>query len=351
MKKRMSNLEILRIICMLFIVLCHVGHSKIVLDTINCNQILYKLVCGNSAITLNLFIMITGYFLINSEKVKIDKIIKLWLQLFLYSVGIYIIFVIFNIYDFSIKSLIECCLPISFNQWWFASTYFVLYIFHPYINKFLKSLSKKEYKEFILLQIIIYSLLRLFTLQEIQYNNLLIFIMIYSIAGYIRLYLDDIKFNNKMFVSLISIYLMSFILSEILCIYGTNSVHKLGEIIVSLNSPFIIVISVLIFILFKNINIKYNKSINLISSATFGVYLIHDNNYMRDYLWNTLFKYEVIMDKWYFMLYVIGFCLLVYIICTLIELIRIYLLENNYMKLVNKYKDCGVKLWQKVINH
>lgn len=41
--------------------------------------------------------------------------------------------------------------------------------------------------------------------------------------------------------------------------------------------------------LFKNMNIKYNKVINFIASSTFGVLLIHANsNTMRQFLWKDI---------------------------------------------------------------
>ncbi len=335
-KERSTNIEILRIICMLLIVTCHIGHSGLVFNQVSINQVLYKLIAGNSGIALNIYILISGYYLINSHKVRPSKLIKLWLQLVFYSVGIYIVFVTLGLSNFSLKSLIEAFLPVSFNQWWFASTYIVLYLFHPFINKFLKSMSKEEYKKFIILEIIVFSLLRLFTLQEVQYNNLILFIMIYSIGGYVKIYEDETIFNKKMFVIILTCFIFAFISSEVLTIFGTNSINKLGQIITSMNSPIVIIISILIFLAFKNISMKNNKIINSIASATFGVYLIHDNNYVRDFLWHRLFRFDLIVNDNWFIVKVLLVVVSIYTLCTAIEITRKFIIEKRYVNYLNK---------------
>lgn len=102
----------------------------------------------------------------------------------------------------------------------------------------------------------------------------------------------------------------------------------------------ILLVSIFIFIGFSKINIGYVKWINVISSATFGVYLIHDDRpYIREFLWKTLFNNALYSDSNMLILYSIGVTLLVYITCTIMELGRIYLLERNYMTLVNRFSN------------
>lgn len=96
-----------------------------------------------------------------------------------------------------------------------------------------------------------------------------------------------------------------------------------------------LLISFLMFLGFLKINIGYNRIINIISSAVFGVYLIHDNSYVRPFLWKTIFN-----NSWFksniFIPYSIIVIALVFITCTAIELLRIYVLEKHYMKSMNK---------------
>ena len=45
-----------------------------------------------------------------------------------------------------------------------------------------------------------------------------------------------------------------------------------------------------LFVLFSKWDIGYNKMINTVATATFGVYLIHDSDIIRHLLWHEIFK-------------------------------------------------------------
>ena len=89
-----------------------------------------------------------------------------------------------------------------------------------------------------------------------------------------------------------------------------------------MHSTFIVLSSICLFIAFKNLKVKYIRAVNIIASATFGVYLIHDNNFVRPFLWHTVFKNASFQESPYLIPYSIAVILTVYISCTVIELIR-----------------------------
>lgn len=90
--KRNTNIEILRIIAILLIVISHYSvHNVTNVKELSfgINKILLQMMTlGN--IGSELFMLITGYYLINSSKVKLSKLLKLWLQIIFYSVGSYL---------------------------------------------------------------------------------------------------------------------------------------------------------------------------------------------------------------------------------------------------------------------
>ena len=52
-------------------------------------------------------------------------------------------------------------------------------------------------------------------------------------------------------------------------------------------SPVIIIESILYLLLFETFNFK-SKFINKVSSLTFGIYLVHENNFLVQYIFNRL---------------------------------------------------------------
>ncbi|MCM1048280.1 MAG: acyltransferase [Clostridiales bacterium] len=367
---RMSNIELLRIVAMIMIIAYHIPiHLNFTCQphTITVSQLWNQFILMGGKIGVNIFVLISGYFLINSNGIKISKIIKLWLQIFTYSVLIYIIFTISGLEPFSIKAFIKSMLPITYEGWWFASTYFVLYLISPFLNIFLKALNKKNYQRYLAVVIILWCLIPTVTGQNFEGNNLLWFICLYSVAAYIRLWHDEADISVKSaeaveslkseksleaiesakssklakryfclaFVFIVLTFLLVVILDFCDVQIADLSAH---EHLYEMNKLPIFLISLFMFMGFKGLNIHYNKAINLIASATFGVYLIHDSKSVSWFIWIVLFSNISNLEKM-IIPYSIGAVFLVFIICTCIELLRIFLLERHYMKIINKSID------------
>lgn len=95
-------------------------------------------------------------------------------------------------------------------------------------------------------------------------------------------------------------------------------------------TPLAVITSVFAFLFFKNLQVHYNKLINIVAASTFGVLLIHDNSrIMQDWLWKHSLKPVEFFSRNIYLhafLCVIG----VYVFCTLIDFVRIRLLEKPF---------------------
>ena len=91
---------------------------------------------------VNCFVLISGYFLINS-KFKLKKVLNLYLVTIFYSILLFIPHCI--LYGFSLSNFIKSCLPLLMGTYWFITTYVVLYLLSPFLNILIKNLSKKQY--------------------------------------------------------------------------------------------------------------------------------------------------------------------------------------------------------------
>ena len=92
-----------------------------------------------------------------------------------------------------------------------------------------------------------------------------------------------------------------------------------------------------LFMTFKDLKMKYHKWINTIAASTFGVLLIHANSdTMRQWLWkDVLYNVGMYNSKW-LVVHAIGSVMAVYVICVLIDLIRINLIEKKVMGYLDK---------------
>lgn len=349
-KERNSSFELLRIISMLLIVMHHYSVHGGFDFMIPFSMKLYLIQCLDMGgkLGVNLFVLISGYFLCKTD-FKWKRIIKLELEVIFYSVLIGLIFHYFMPERETFKDLIKELTPLRSGSYWFYNTYFVMVLFAPFINKFLISLEKNDFKKLLFLISVIWVLIPVLPkFGALQMSNLGWFIFLYLCSAYIRFYPEDFNFKNKTFIWFgIGIYLLVLlsVLSFDLLGFIDKCFQEEFDYFLPMNSILIFSSSIMLFIGFSKISLGTKTIINIISSATFGIYLIHDNHLGRPFLWEDLFKNaEFINSNQIFLHTIIAICS-VYIGCTIIDLIRQYLLEKPLFRIVEKFeKRCDIKI-------
>ena len=93
-----------------------------------------------------------------------------------------------------------------------------------------------------------------------------------------------------------------------------------------------------------------SKVINTISSATFGVYLIHENTYVRPFIWQKVFKNYLFYSKSTLFLHAIVCIIITMIICTIIELMRKRYIEKNTTPIVYKMFNILIIKSKNIVN-
>lgn len=354
-KIRNSNLELLRIFSMFFIVAHHFGvHGgfNLIEKSFTLNKIIVQIISSGGKFGVNLFILITGYFLING-KFNLKKLTKLVIETWFYSVIILLIFLIFPLgIDVGIKNIIKSFLPIIYSTYWFITTYILLYIFIPFINFFISKISQKKYLKLIFLLVIFCSFVPTFAQTTLAFSELSYFLLLYLIGGYFRLYpnkyAEKVNFNflyGIIFYLLICISIISFdILGEKYQIFSRGATYFTGQ-----KSFPLLISSIGIFLGFKNLKIQNFKIINLVSSTTLGIYLIHDNFLLREFLWLKFFKVsEHFYDK-YLLIYSLKIIFIVFFACMIIDFIRQIIFKYTVDKFMGKYFDSYILCFQKRI--
>lgn len=342
---RNTSIELLRIISMIMIMFHHFayhGNFEWNFNEVTLPHLWYDFILMGGKVGVDIFVLISGYFLIeNTEKLfQPKKLLKFWGQVVFYSIMTYLLSVMLRLNAFEIKQLIKVCLPITYPGWWFASTYFMLYLIHPFLNKLLHGLSKTEYQYLILMMVLCWSIIPTTTTQLFESNSLLWFVTLYGIAGYVNLYGGNQKLQSKHYFSLyFMVLIITYTVSTTFLFLGTKkeewSTHAIDFFEIE-RLP-ILLMAITLFMGFVTLKMNYHKWINMIASATFGVYLIHDSSYIRYYLWTNIFKINQYQDSTFLILYSILVVFILYVSCTMIDLIRKKLVEKPYMLFVNHY--------------
>lgn len=333
-KKRNSNIELLRIVCMLYILLIHfvglgIGLPHNLSDsTLSENFVLWFLE-NLGIVGLDCFVVITGYF---SLQLSLKKILNLYLQLLFYSVTIEIIFILLGLKDIHWNDIIKLPFVFSLSNLWFTRIYFFLMLLSPILNKTFFNISKKAY----LLILFIMAFIVFFNgyvVRNEANNNLITFMFLYLIGRGIYIFWNDFFFIRSKRKYFLILYLaitllMTFqaILNNILGIEGHNSN--------GFNSPLVILSSIMFFYFFLSFSI-YSKFVNTVASSTLAVYVIHMNPNLKPLLFDWINEYY---DKSIFFYILGGIAIILFFsICILVDKVRIMLM-TPIMKLVNSNK-------------
>lgn len=313
-KERDSRFELLRIFSMLLIVAHHfAGHG-------GGDGILNNILVVGGKLGVNLFVLISGYFLINS-KINFQKVLKLILECLFYSIIIYFIFVILGRQKFDIQSFLNEC----FNGYWFVVIYLFLYLISPFLNAGLNNIRMKEHLLLMLLLFFLACVMQYISNAGVN-SNLSWFVTLYCFGAFVKKY--DCKVLKIKWIYIV-ISILSLSLMAVL-----NAVFSIR--MWDMTNYLCVICSLSIFVMFSNFKQFNNKFINIVSSATFGVYLIHDNNFIRSVLWGEILHCREMSQSNYYILFAICVILGVYIVCTLIDLMRIYIIEKPLFKWINK---------------
>lgn len=291
------------------------------------NEILKNIfICGGK-LGVNVFVLITGYFLING-KFKIKKTVKIWFDVFFYTIVIYLISTVLRINNFNLKNLLLCFIPFSHSEYWFFSCYLILYILSPFLNKLIKSLSQNEFVFLIAFLFLCQTILPSISGVELL-NNTSWFILLYFIGSYIKLY-PNRYFNNK------KLNAISFCLLTIIVLTSNCFGLKLW----SMKSAVNLIWSLTMFLTFKNISItKGDKIITIIASSTFGIYLIHDSNFLRSTIWNTWFNVGYHYQMPTFIIFSIVSIITIFAVCFAIDYLKRLSVDKLFYYCSNKIEN------------
>lgn len=326
--ERISNIEILRIIAMILVVMHHFvvhGFSTLPNDY-SIDRVLIDFFILGGKVGVNLFVLISGYFMVDS-KITMKKILKFIAQVWFYSVIIFILFAYVVSPNEKVNFLagVHYFFPLLYGENWFASTYLWLILSSPLLNYVINHLSLRQLRRIVAIILFVCSVLPVFLEISIILSNYGWFVALYFLAAYIKKGKNLIKNWRSDFCLAIFLYVLLFVLT----IYYYRYREQYSIIVV--------LIAIELFNTFRKMKLFYNKWINVVASATFGVYLIHDNILVRPYLWNKIFQVSFHYGKSGFILFAVKVVFMVYIICTAVDLVRQYTVEKVWMKIVNIY--------------
>lgn len=382
---------------------------------------------------VNLFVLITGYFLIKTAP-RLSSLIKIYIITISITLPVYLLFVIIGRTPFSYSSLVKNLFPITTGQYWFITCYAVLFVLVPFIGLGLRKIYNDKTQIFDLnpienkhdsksicnslvtppllkhhhfsqttshvfpatfgyLRVLfqdnvhppVLNLLKVIFLLQwlINYDRRLLsqrgFIIGLSLIATTTLLFSFFPtfitkgnwpsfFTNQLiwfvvlfcWASFLSYFevrlsknapwvlLFSFVLIIIRIIYidyqlKMNQSSSTHWFYLSSQTSFVIlIISIIVFLYFNHTTFNFSrlqeKLISFFAPATLGIYLIHDNNYVRSVLWSYIFNTKKHFYSESFFLWSLYVIVVVFLISAILDRF-INVIEKPFITRISSYME------------
>ena len=335
-KVRESNLELLRIVCMLYIILLHfLGHG---LGALYGDFSFITFFNSFFLVAVNCFILVSGYFGI---KATWKGFFHLYLMCVCYDIISIIILSFFG--EFHFKEIIYSFFPFSHSgTLWFISDYIYLFLLSPMLNRIVDNISKKDFLIILLIWSVLTFYFGFFWYGSFNVNHgcsFVNFLFLYLIGRFISKYTKDIKTPRRS-KTYFGLYLFcSLLIAGALLIYVSESKIYFRTLIGRIhayNSPLVIVSSIFFFLFFRSLSVK-SKTVNWLASSVLAAYLIHEGR-LRNIIYEFIEKIGCQVNNGLLLgIYIFLIALLFLIICILIEKCRM-IITNPVERLLNRIK-------------
>lgn len=332
-KIRNSNIEFLRIICMLMIIAGHVMmNHKTHYSLTDIDEIIKLFFRGAFCVAVNAFVLISGYFGIRFKK---DKLIHLIIQTFFYSSTFMIIAVLLGWHTVNLRTDFFAFIPILTKQYWFVTCYVILYIISPWLNIWVDSFDRISYKKFLIAGFFIVYVWPTFSylINAPQFigdagYGIVNFAYLYMLGRYFRLYYIG-RHTSKYYwggyvLSSMALFLCQYSLSWFLGFEFTSWI--------SYNTFFCFVGSVCLFMAFQSISFQ-SSIVNYWAKPCLAVYLIHMAPFVLEKFCIVVGVQDYHGLSYLVLIFTLPF--FVYLLCAIIEICRTRVLGGIENRIVS----------------
>lgn len=360
-KNRMANLELLRCIAMLMVVVLHyLGKGGLLGDltagNLTVEGVVAWLIESFCIVAVNVYMLISGYFL-SSSSFKLSRLLKLLLQVWFYSIGIGLLAGVTGLLpaeEFNTHYLLSLLFPISMGHYWFMTAYIFLYLLLPLVGMAVARMTKQQ------MQLTLGGLLFVFCVMKSvlpfrlemdgQGYDCIWYICVFVTAAYIRRF--GIPCLQKKWKS-IGLYVVAClgIFAETMCLHQvylkTGSLELIMKVATEYNHifPFLAAVGLFMTFLTTEVSGVMAKIANCIAPYTLGVYLLHENMGVR-YAWQSWLGADKVEGILGVVLGTVLAALSVFIVGILFDFIRASLMKGLHGVLchVEPYKNLMAKI-------
>lgn len=302
-KKRMANIELLRLLAMMMVVSLHYLAKGELLPkltgSLTAQGYLAWLLESFSIAAVDVYVLISGYFLVETG-FRSRRLISLVLQVLFYTCLMPVALILtgyLSVKEITLYNILQYIFPTNMLHYWFVSAYVLMFLFTPVLNAAVHAMKKRQLEAAIVILLCMEAVSKTVIPVRLELDNLgydaYWFMVVYLIAAYIRLY--GISFlekkedgKNRAAVYYILLCLAIFGLAMLI----RAAFLLTGQFENFIESPFgynhLLTIFAAIALFYAFLNWRFEKKMGAficcIAPYSFGVYLLHEHVNIR-YEW------------------------------------------------------------------
>lgn len=279
--KRNSNIELLRRLCMLMVVILHFNNNGANNGIVNMPSVLTPslqwgfLVQSLCIVAVNCFVLISGYFGI---KLKWRSVGRFYWQCFIIGLASYVAYLWLTPDSFQWRLLLERLLAFTHNGWWFVVTYLGLMLLSPLFNSAAEYLDRKQMLIALGGFAVVIGYLGWY--QQLEALNsgcsLLNFAFLYLIGRYIGKHISLDRLRRWRWLWLggyLAACLSLYALIQLRYAYSLEMPYPFDY-----SHPLVITAAVMLLLFFLTWDF-YSSTVNLLASSVFSAYLLQESTY------------------------------------------------------------------------
>ncbi len=335
-KERDSNMEALRIVAMLLVLVVHAGFYSLGVPRpsqalhapmLTLTRLFFQSV---SVIAVLVFVLISGWFGIRPKR---KGVFNFLFQCWFYSLIIYVVMLCLGRAHFTWKAIQNVLLFV--NSFWFIKAYLCLMLFAPVLNAFIDTATERQFRVvlglFILFQCL-YGWLSTGAAWLERGYSVVSFFGLYMLGRYARLYPCRAFTLPRKFDMLIYWGIVFFTTGVAFVLLRQGCSEKTIDVVYRLTSPFIIAEALYLLLFFSKLKFQ-NRTVNWVAASCFAVFLIQQNPYIgRPIYAKTIAGIYAAHSGLSVVLLIAGFILALFVACILVDQVRKFVWNNTFNK-------------------
>ena len=363
--KRQSGIELLKIVAIFLIVVSHVTQTLgskntdinfqdyvILLGnaTTNIQVLILTLMRQAGALGNTIFFVCSAWFLIGKKDTADKKAFSLCSTVWGVSILILCLYLFIYPSCLTTKDIIKQIFPTCFANNWYMTCYIIFLFIYPWLNKLIAITDQKQLLRITLFSSSLWIIADYVKKDWFFSSNLILWVTIYFLISYLKLYcirtMSNIKVGFTLWIIGIAGYILQVVVTNYVGLYISN---VFSDKVLHWNNnccPFYIMIAIGSMIIALQATYKI-RVINYVSGLSMFVYLIHENilfrTYTRPAIWQYLYKnygysHVVILD--------LVFSILLFIVAVIVSAIYKETLQRLVMCASNRLYSIIMRIYK-----